>query len=83
MLAIHQVHRKLAQIVHMNLDQNGNLVVGHLELQLILKLLRENHNLVYKLDGLKELAFMAHEIGDMEWQMDLCAKIEELEARMV
>lgn len=83
MLAIHPVHRKLAEVVHMNLDQNGNLFIGKVELQLILKFLRENHNLVYKLDGLKELAFHAHEMGDMEWQMDLCAQIEELEAKMV
>ncbi|MEK4239093.1 hypothetical protein [Paenibacillus sp. FSL H7-0714] len=46
MLAIHPIHRKLAQVVHMNLDQYGNFIVGNLELQLILKLLRENHDLV-------------------------------------
>ncbi|WP_445667677.1 DUF7667 family protein [Paenibacillus sp. FSL H7-0714] len=35
------------------------------------------------MDGLKELAFMAHEIGDMDWQMDLCAKIEAIENHMI
>ncbi|SEU32539.1 hypothetical protein [Paenibacillus sp. NFR01] len=83
MLAIHPIHRRLAEVVHMNLDQNGNLLIGNVELQMILKLLRENHDLVYKMDGLKELAFLAHEMCDMDWLMDLCAQIEALEAQMI
>lgn len=83
MLAIHKVHRKLAEVVQMNLDQNGNLFIGKVELQMILKLLRENYELVYTLDGLKEIALHAYEMGDMNWQMDLCAQIEELEAQMI
>lgn len=83
MLAVHKVHRKLAEIVEMNLDLNGNLLIGKVELQLILKLLRENYTLVYTLDGLKELAFHAHEMGDFDWEMDLCAQIEQLEAQMI
>jgi hypothetical protein len=83
MLAVHPVHRKLAEVVQMNMDLNGNLLIGKVELQLILKLLRENYNLIFALDSLKELALHAHEMGDMDWQMDLCAKIEELEVKMV
>lgn len=66
----------------MNLDQNGNLIIGNIELQMILKLLRLNHDLVYRLDGLKEIAFHAHQMGDMDWQMDICKQIEELEAQL-
>lgn len=83
MIAIHPVHRKLAQIVQMCLDQQGNLLIGNVELQLILKLLRENHDLVFKLDGLKEIAFHAYEMGDTDWQHDLCRQIDELEAQMI
>lgn len=83
MIGIHKVHRKLAEVVHMNLDQNGNLIIGNIELQLILKLLRQNHDLVYKLDGLKELAFQAHIMGDDDWEHELCGKIEELEVAMI
>lgn len=43
---------------------------------------RVNADLVVRLDHLKGLAFQAHCVGDMEWQQEICAKIEELEAKM-
>lgn len=83
MIGLHPVHRELAKIVHMNLDLKGDLIIGNIELQLILKLLRKNYNLVYKLDALKEIALHAYEMGDMEWEHELCRQIEELETQLV
>ncbi|WP_201319103.1 hypothetical protein [Paenibacillus sp. EPM92] len=83
MIAIHPVHRKLAEIVFMNTDKNGNLLLGNAELQLILKELRKNMELVYRNDSLKELSFVAYQMGDMEWVQEISKQLEELEAQCI
>lgn len=83
MIGIHPVHRKLATIAHMCVDKHGDLVMGMPELKLLMPLLRDNFHLIHRLDSLKELAFHAHEMGDLEWEMELCKKIEDLEATML
>jgi hypothetical protein len=47
----------------------------------IIQCLEVNGNLVQKLDGLKNLAFIAHTAGDYEWEQDICRKIDELEVK--
>lgn len=83
MIAIHRTHRQLALITAMNINKEGKLEMGLTELKLIMPLLLANLKLVANLDSLKELAFHAHEMNDMEWQMDICKQIEELEAQLI
>lgn len=79
MLAIHPIHRRLAELTIIS-GSRPLKVAEQLEL---FQCLNVNAKIVSDLDKLKQLAFLAHEMGDMDWQMDLCARIEELEARMV
>lgn len=79
MLAIHPVHRRLAELTL--ISRSRRLTVSE-QLE-IFQYLEVNAKIVSELDKFKQLAFIAHEMGDMDWQMDLCAKIEALEARMV
>lgn len=83
MIGIHKVHRQLAFVTALNIDKDGRLEMGMPELMLIMPLLLKNYKLVSELDALKELAFHAHEMGDMDWQMDICKQIEELEAQLI
>lgn len=78
-IGIHPLHRKLAEITQMSMDREGNITIGRPELKLILPLLRQNYELVSQLDQLKQLSFIAYEVGDHDWLMDLSAKIEKLE----
>lgn len=83
MIGIHPIHRQLAMITHMCLDQRGNMIIGTPELKLMMPLLRANLLLIQQLDSLKELAFHAHEMGDHDWEMELCRQIDELEATLL
>lgn len=81
-IGIHPIHRKLAELTYLNMDIKGNLVIGPAELRGILQLLRQNLEFIQTLDGLKALSFHAYELGDMDWQQDICKQIEELESVM-
>ncbi|MDO3680402.1 DUF7667 family protein [Paenibacillus ehimensis] len=78
-LIVAKVHRQLAEIVHMNTTEEGFLVLGEPELKRVMQLLRVNYALVYRHDSLKELSFVAYEMGDKEWLCNLCGEIEKLE----
>jgi hypothetical protein len=82
-VGIHKLHRQLAFITLMCMDKQENMIVGEPELRLILPLLKENMMLVFKNDSLKALSYMAYEIGDDNWQMDICSRIDELEGSML
>jgi hypothetical protein len=79
MLAIHLVHRRLAELTFISkkrrLKATEQLEMFHC--------LEVNAKIVSELDSLKQVALHAHEMGDMDWQMDLCAKIEGLEVKMI
>ncbi|MDR6884870.1 hypothetical protein [Bacillus sp. 3255] len=83
MIAIHEVHRRLARVTEMTLQKDGSLVMDQAEMKLLVSLLKENLMLICKLDGLKDLAFHAYEMGDMEWHAEICLKLDELEAQMI
>ena len=83
MIGIHNIHRKLAEITAMSIDENGCTRLGVAELSLIIPLLRQNLQMVQQLDGYKQLAYHAYEMGDMAWQHEICAKIDELEASLI
>lgn len=81
-IAIHKIHRALAQITMMNTDKQGNLVIGLPELALILPLLKQNLELVYEIDGLKEIAFAAQSLDQMDLVQHACQRLDELEAQL-
>lgn len=79
MIAIHPIHRRMAEIIYMSTDQRGNTVIGVPEMQLLIPLLRQNLELVRRLDELKSLALEAQVSGDTEWVQDICQKIDQIE----
>lgn len=81
-IAIHNVHRELAKIAFMNTDKEGNLIIGLPELKLLLPLLKENLELVYEIDGLKEIAFAAQTLDQMDLVQHVCERLDELEAQL-
>jgi len=83
MIGIHPVHRRLAELQLKAERLGGYFRLSPLEQTELHHCLRANAELVQKLDGLKQLAFHAHEMGDMEWQQEICRKIDELEAKMI
>lgn len=83
MVAIHKLHRELAFITMMCTDKKGNTIIGEPEIKRILPLLRENLMLVFNNDSLKALSFMAYEMGDDSWHMEICEKLDALEASML
>ncbi|MBN2980153.1 DUF7667 family protein [Cohnella algarum] len=80
MIAIHAVHRRLAEIVYMSTDRTGNTIIGPAELKLLIPLLRQNLELVRRMDELQNLAFQAHLAKDDGWLQDICRQIDALEA---
>ncbi|MFD1954263.1 hypothetical protein ACFSL6_08755 [Paenibacillus thailandensis] len=82
MIAIHAIHRRLADLTLKAKRLGGYKKLQDSEQIEIEFLLRANADLVYRLDALKELSFIAHEAGDTEWQHDLCRRIDSMEAKM-
>ncbi|KGE20675.1 DUF7667 family protein [Paenibacillus wynnii] len=83
MIAIHKVHRQLAVITAMNLNNRGELDISRLELEFMKPLLMKNLELVARLDELKQLSQLAYEKNEVDWHHDLCKQIEELEAQLI
>ena len=83
MIAIHPVHRRLAEI-HLQAQKAGGYQKLPFSVQMEFnQCITANANLVMRLDELKNLAFVAHCAGDAEWEQEVCRKIDELEARMI
>ncbi|MEK4449906.1 DUF7667 family protein [Paenibacillus sp. FSL L8-0506] len=78
MIGIHPIHRRLAALTFKSDIQP----LSESEQIELFQCLKVNAQIVYQLDKYKTLSFFAHEVGDMNWQMDLCAKIEAIENRM-
>lgn len=77
-VAIHDTHRKMAQITMMSTDKCGAVIIGIPELRLLIPLLRQNLELVRKFDELRNLGLIAYESGDHEWVQDIEKQIAEL-----
>lgn len=83
MIGIAKCHREMAKVIYMSMDKAGNLIIGPVELKILNRLLRENLELVQRLDGLNNLAFIAHVSNDLAWEQEICRQIDELEAKMI
>ena len=79
MIGIHPVHRRLAELELVQRKRRWTQT----EILEVQHCLRVNANLVRRLDELKQLAFHAYEMGDMDWHNDLCRQIDEVEATMI
>lgn len=80
MVEFHIVHRRLAVLFEKSERLGGFDKLSKAEQMDIMHCLKVNATLVRRLDELKNLSFVAHQIGDMEWQQEICRKIEEIEA---
>lgn len=83
MIVIHPVHRRLAEIQDKVQKLGGYRYLSAGEQLEIHHCLRENLTLVRKIDELKNLAFVAHCAGDMEWEQEICAELDDMEARLI
>ncbi|MCL6456980.1 MAG: hypothetical protein K6T85_03140 [Gorillibacterium sp.] len=81
MIGIHPVHRRLAEIAILANKTGFEGLPDEVQVEFI-HCLTANANLVRRLDELKQLSYQAHIVGDYDWEMDLCQKIEKLEAPM-
>jgi hypothetical protein len=83
MIAIHPVHRRLAELQEKADRLGGYDRLSPLEQMDLHHCLRVNAKLVRRLDELKNLAFIAHATGDFAWEQELCRQIDELEAKLI
>lgn len=83
MIGIHVTHRRLAELTLKAMRLGGYHKLSDREQMEMEHCLRVNAGLVVELDKLKNLAFHAYEIGDTEWQQEICARIDELEGAMI
>lgn len=79
MIGIHPVHRRMAELTIINTKRKLNLD----EQSELFHCMQVNAKIVSELDHLKQLAFIAHEMGDMDWEMELCGRIEKVEVKMI
>lgn len=79
-VGIHPIHRRLAELQVTAKRRGGWHMLSTMEQQEMYFCLQQNAALILKLDGLKELTFHAHIMGDMDWQQELCSQIEDLES---
>lgn len=79
MIGIHPIHRKMALITWMSMNQNGQIKLDKAAVKLLQPLLKQNLKMIQRLDELKNLSYIAHVNGEHDWQHDICAKIEALE----
>lgn len=78
MIAIHKAHRRLAEITYMLTDRRGNICIDRAAVAAIVPLLRQNLELVRRLDELRNLALEAHATGDTAWVQEICREIDEM-----
>lgn len=79
MIGIHPIHRKMALITWMSMNQDGKINLDEIAIKMLKPLLKQNLMMIQRLDELKNLSYIAYESGETEWQHDICARIEALE----
>ncbi|MHA6480734.1 DUF7667 family protein [Paenibacillus sp. strain BS8-2] len=83
MVGIHPVHRRMAELTLKARATGGYHMLSLLEKREFEHCMKVNFDLVSNLDSLKSVAFVAYTSGDAEWHQELCAKIEELESKLL
>ena len=80
-LAIHKVHRRLAEICDAVQRRGGFSQLTDLEQRDLHHCLIVNADFIRKVDDLRTLSLAASLVGDKAWQHDICQKIDELSAK--
>lgn len=83
MIAIHPVHRRLAELQLIAKRRGGYDRLTAAEQMDLHHCLQANARLVRRLDELKQLSFIAYQAGDMDWVAEVCRQIDELEAKLI
>lgn len=83
MIGIHPIHRRLAELTNKARQMGGFDKLTYVDKQDLEHCLKANYDLVYKLDSLKSIAFVAYDCGDLEWQQELCEQIDHIEAKLI
>lgn len=78
-IAIHPIHRKLAEVFFLARNANGVFEIDEVVERQLESLLRQNFRMIQRLDELKNLSQIAYENNEIEWQHDICRNIEQLE----
>lgn len=73
---LHPVHQRIAELSLINRRRPLSLR----EEEDFKNCLRVNETMAYEEAKLKNLSFIAFEANDTDWQHDICARIEEMEA---
>jgi hypothetical protein len=83
MVGIHPAHRRMAELTLKARAIGGYHMLSPLEKRELEHCMKVNFDLVSNLDSLKSVAFVAYTTGDAEWHQELCAKIEQLESKLI
>lgn len=68
MIGINPIHRKMAWITWMSMNQDGKIKLDEVAIQML-----------KPLDELKSLSFQAYLAGETDWHKDIRSRIEALE----
>lgn len=79
MIGIHPIHRKMALVTYMSMNQNGEMNLDTVAVEMLKPLLKQNLRMIQRLDELKSLSYIAYTLNDFDWQHDICRSIEDLE----
>lgn len=82
MIAIHIVHRRLAELTTKAIRIGGYDRLTRAEQQDLTHCLRVNAALVVKMDELTSMSYIAYQAGDMGWVMEISGEIDKLEAKL-
>ncbi|BFH14543.1 hypothetical protein J6TS7_44500 [Paenibacillus dendritiformis] len=77
-IGIHPIHRRMAEL-H-SIQQTRPWTAA--ERKELIHCMQANFDLIQQLESLKQLSLHAYEMGDTEWQHDICSRIEKLQASM-
>lgn len=77
-IGIHPIHRRMAEL---HLAQKRRQWTD-LEMLEMIHCMQANADLVQRLDGLKQLSLHAYEMDDIDWQHDICSRIEKLQSSL-
>jgi hypothetical protein len=79
MISIHPVHHRLAELT-VKAERIGGFDKLPVEEQTeMFQCLQANTELIRKIEGLKQLSFIALQTNDTEWHFDICRQLDELE----
>lgn len=79
MIGIHPIHRKMALITWMSMNQDGKINLDEIAIKMLKPLLKQNLMMIQRLDELKSLSYIAYEAREIDWHHDICGRIDALE----